>query len=193
MSGSPPLSPRPDPPRVTVLAPDPLVRAALSRLLADQGLLVGDLATADLALVDVGAGRLPSLAIPVVALVDDAARPAELLGAGASAVLRRDIDPSRLCAALLAVMHGLVVVDAALARDALPEQGPSEAAEELTARERQVLMLVAGGLSNRRIAERLGISEHTAKFHVNSILTKLGVSTRTEAVVVAARRGLLWL
>ena len=53
--------------------------------------------------------------------------------------------------------------------------------------------LLVQGLSNRRIAKRLGISEHTAKFHVNGILLKLGAGTRTEAVVQAARRGLIAL
>jgi DNA-binding NarL/FixJ family response regulator len=56
-----------------------------------------------------------------------------------------------------------------------------------------VLQLLAEGLSNRTVAERLGISEHTAKFHVNAILGKLGASTRTEAIVAAARLGLVLL
>jgi two-component system, NarL family, nitrate/nitrite response regulator NarL len=63
----------------------------------------------------------------------------------------------------------------------------------LTPREAEVLNLLAEGLSNKLVADRLKISEHTAKFHVNAILTKLGAETRTEAVVLAARRGLLML
>lgn len=63
----------------------------------------------------------------------------------------------------------------------------------LTPREREVLELIAEGLSNKIIALRLAISEHTAKFHVNSILDKLEADTRTDAVVRAARRGLLTL
>ncbi|MGH9347297.1 MAG: response regulator transcription factor [Vicinamibacterales bacterium] len=65
--------------------------------------------------------------------------------------------------------------------------------EPLTARERDVLEWLALGLSNRAIAERLGISEHTVKFHVTSIYGKLGVSSRAEAVRRAARRGLITL
>lgn len=65
--------------------------------------------------------------------------------------------------------------------------------DALTARERQVIDLLAQGLSNRRIAAALSISEHTAKFHVNGIMSKLGASTRTEAVVEAVRRGLVLL
>jgi two-component system, NarL family, nitrate/nitrite response regulator NarL len=63
----------------------------------------------------------------------------------------------------------------------------------LTPREMEVLQLVAEGLTNRRIAGRLGISEHTAKFHVNAILGKLGASSRSEAVAQAARLGLVLL
>jgi DNA-binding CsgD family transcriptional regulator len=64
---------------------------------------------------------------------------------------------------------------------------------ELTDRERQVVQLMSEGLSNKLIADRLGISDHTAKFHVNGVMVKLGASTRTEAVVEAMRRGLITL
>jgi len=65
--------------------------------------------------------------------------------------------------------------------------------EPLTKREREVLQMLAGGLANKEIAARLAISDHTVKFHVASILGKLGVSTRTEAVSVGIRRGLVLL
>ena len=65
--------------------------------------------------------------------------------------------------------------------------------EALTVREREVLALVADGLPNREIAAALGISEHTAKFHVNGVMAKLSAGTRTEAVVEAVRRGLVTL
>ena len=67
------------------------------------------------------------------------------------------------------------------------------ASELLTARELQVLALLAEGLANKAIAARLGISDHTVKFHVNAILGKLGAESRTEAVTRAARAGLLIL
>jgi DNA-binding NarL/FixJ family response regulator len=63
--------------------------------------------------------------------------------------------------------------------------------EPLTSREREVLQLLARGLGNKEIAAGLKISEHTVKFHVASILGKLGASTRTEAVTVGLRRGLV--
>lgn len=180
---------------MVVLTRDSLVRAGLERLLSEHGLALADQAEANVAVVDLRPGdRCPSLEVPIVALVDAGTRPTEVLGAGASAVMCRDADPDRLCAAILATGYGLVVVDGAMARGALPEpEVEATDGEELSTRERQVIMLVASGLSNKRIADRLGISEHTAKFFVSSILGKLGVSTRTEAVVVAARRGLLWL
>jgi RNA polymerase sigma factor (sigma-70 family) len=65
--------------------------------------------------------------------------------------------------------------------------------EHLTPREREVLELVAEGLSNRAIAERLGNSEHTVKFHVSSLLGKLGAVTRAELVGIAIRRGLIMI
>jgi DNA-binding NarL/FixJ family response regulator len=73
-----------------------------------------------------------------------------------------------------------------------PER-PALADETLTAREREVLQLIAAGLPNKLIAQRLRITEHTAKFHVSAILTKLGAASRTEAVTIAAHRGLLVL
>jgi len=86
-------------------------------------------------------------------------------------------------------------VDEALAEAALrpPLPTPPSLVEPLTPREMEVLQLVAAGLTNRRIGERLGISEHTAKFHVNAILGKLGAQSRGEAVAQAARLGLVLL
>ena len=100
----------------------------------------------------------------------------EALAAGARAVLLRDRVDHRLAPAASAAMAGLVTVDDGLAESVLrPRPAPAPTlAEPLTPREMEVLQLVAEGLTNRRIGERLGISEHTAKFHVNAILGKLG-------------------
>jgi DNA-binding NarL/FixJ family response regulator len=68
-----------------------------------------------------------------------------------------------------------------------------ELIEELTARESEVLQLLAQGLANKQIALALGISEHTVKFHISSIYAKLGVTNRTEAVTQGARLGLIVL
>src|SRR5439155_24163709 len=98
-------------------------------------------------------------------------------------------------AALAAVRGGLTVVDNDVAAglvQAAPVHAP-KGRGELTERERQVVQFLSEGLSNKLIADRLGISDHTAKFHVNGVMMKLGASTRTEAVVEAVRRGLIRL
>jgi two-component system, NarL family, response regulator YdfI len=115
--------------------------------------------------------------------------------------LRRDATPEEIAAALSAVAGGLITLDRQLATLLLqpsialaPTQERLTGPEEpLTAREVEVLQLLAQGLPNKIIATRLHITEHTAKFHVSSILMKLGAASRTEAVTTAARRGLLML
>ena len=109
---------------------------------------------------------------------------------------RNSTSPARWRCASVAVASGLCTVDESLLPKLVsPAQRPVEPADgiELTPREQQVLELLAEGLSNKLIALRLDISEHTAKFHVNSLLDKLEADTRTDAVVRAARRGLLVL
>ena len=69
----------------------------------------------------------------------------------------------------------------------------AEAFEELTGREIEVLRLLAEGLGNKEVASRLGISDHTVKFHISSILAKLGAGRRTEAVTIGIRMGLILL
>jgi DNA-binding NarL/FixJ family response regulator len=121
------------------------------------------------------------------------------LGFGA---LQRDATGEEIIAAIAAVAGGLITLDRRLAGDLLatPErpQAPmperlADAEEALTARELEVLQLLAEGLPNKLIASQLHISEHTAKFHVSAIMLKLGAASRTEAVTLAARRGLLIL
>jgi DNA-binding NarL/FixJ family response regulator len=196
-----------------VIAADPLARAGLASVLERAGVAVAaqtgprDLGAAlgasgaQVVVWDVSGG--PSMpealgretALPVVALVGDPPDPIALLGAGARAVVRRDAPPARLVAAIHAVQDGLLVVDVALAPALrLPRRGGDDVLlEPLTAREVEVLQLLSRGYANRRIGAALGISEHTAKFHVNAILAKLGARTRTDAVVRAARLGLVVL
>jgi two-component system, NarL family, response regulator YdfI len=123
---------------------------------------------------------------------------AEALRAGIRAALPGDLSPEQLVAALQAVASGLAVLHPSHAGEALPAGAPSapaldELAESLTRRELEVLQMLAAGLSNKEIAARLNISEHTAKFHVASILGKLGAASRTEAVSLGIRRGLILL
>jgi two-component system, NarL family, nitrate/nitrite response regulator NarL len=85
------------------------------------------------------------------------------------------------------------VLDGGLQDTLVRAAPPVPTGERLTPREREVLGLLAEGRSNKAIATRLGISDHTAKFHVNAILGKLGAETRSEAIVLAARRGMVVL
>ena len=86
---------------------------------------------------------------------------------------------------------GLWALEGSLGESLLRPAPATEAPEALTPREAEVLALLGEGLSNRAIADRLGISERTAKFHASSILAKLGAASRAEAIVRAARLGLL--
>jgi len=115
--------------------------------------------------------------------------------AGIGAVLPADVSPDQLVAAIQAAANGLFVMlspDAAslLAGRAAPVRR-QEMPEPLTPRELEVLQMLASGLANKEIASRLSVSEHTVKFHVGSILGKLGAESRTEAVAIGIRRGLV--
>ena len=162
---------------------------------------------ADVILTDVAGlpdDRLDQLAdahpgAPFVLLGANPATDGPGLAAGPVAYLSPDADGPTLAAAVRGVALGLTVLDPGLALAAGIHAHPAESPrplgaddrETLTAREREVLRLVADGLPNKAIARALGISEHTAKFHVGSLLSKLGAGSRTEAVTLATRRGLL--
>lgn len=141
------------------------------------------------------ADQVAEIDVPVVALVAEEAYTRAVWTAGARGLLPRDVDAEELAAALVAVVRGLVVLTPALAGALMPADHLPETrlVEALTPREREVLQLLAEGLPNKAIARRLGISEHTVKFHVNAILGKLGAQSRTEAVVRATRLGLIFL
>lgn len=205
--------------RTLIVAEDPLARAGLTAMLAQTaGVLVagqaGEEGASDAVRVsahleavlwDLGwmsDGALPALtqfiethAVPVVALLAEPALVRAVRAAGAQGLLRRTAPAAQIVAALQAVVHALFVFDQTLLAE-MPTAttlAAVEPAEPLTGRELEVLCLLAEGLSNKEIAHALSISEHTAKFHVNAILTKLGAQSRTEAVVKAMRAGLIWL
>lgn len=131
--------------------------------------------------------------VPVLALTDSPERTRELLRRGARGVVSREASAERLTAASLAVAAGLHAFDDASLESLLAPGATPLDPTLFTPRERDVLELVADGLSNKLIADRLGISEHTAKFHVRSLFDKLGADTRADLVARAARRGLLSL
>jgi DNA-binding NarL/FixJ family response regulator len=114
------------------------------------------------------------------------------LQAGAAGYLLKDADPDEVAAAIRAAARGEVHLDPAVA-GRLTRQlvSPSSGLASLTARERTVLTLVARGMSNRQIAAELFISDRTARTHVSHVLTKLQLSSRTQAALVAIREGLI--
>ncbi len=137
--------------------------------------------------------------LPVVILLPDEAHVTEVASLlrlmRAGAIFLRDSGTEPLVNGLAAVAQGLIVLDPMLAEYILPgDENPPEAlTESLTARELEVLQLLAEGLANKTIARRLGISDHTVKFHVNAIMGKLDAQSRTGAVVKATRLGLIVL
>jgi DNA-binding NarL/FixJ family response regulator len=160
----------------------------------------------DVVLLDLEAARV----VPVIdALADDARAalivlteaPARVLREAAAAgelvraVLPRDATAGEIRAAIDAVVAGLLALHPDALVDARPTRRPAAARvapdQPLTGREIEVLGMMADGLGNKLIAARLGISTHTAKFHVASILAKLGAGSRAEAVAIGLRRGLV--
>jgi DNA-binding NarL/FixJ family response regulator len=142
-----------------------------------------------------GADELSHLAIVTLADERRASAILESLPVRGWAIVPTDASRDEILAGLTAAHAGFGAMPAAWTTRPVEatvswaaDDGPDE---PLTTREQDVLELLALGLSNKRIAERLGISEHTVKFHVNAIYGKLGASTRTEAVNRALRRGLL--
>jgi DNA-binding NarL/FixJ family response regulator len=203
--------------RILVAGADPLARAGLHALLAaEPGCeVVGevDAARPDTAVPISGApdvmiydgGRdagalaselagLESFDVPVVVVLPDSGLGQAALTAGARGYVSRNAGGERLAAALRAVAAGLQVSEPSdRAHDEPLEREPDEAVEELTPRELEVLQLLAEGLPNKGIARRLRISEHTVKFHVTAIMSKLNTHSRTETATRAARAGLILL
>ena len=184
--------------RVLIAASSPLARAGLEASLraGDDLALVGDPNEADVVLTDIKSPDDDALhELPAVLLVDNPQPPAiaDALRTGARAVLSQDSTPAQIVAAIEAVAAGLVVMQPAGAELWTGNSRPAPVSEPLTPREIEVLGMMAEGLPNKAIAHRLGISEHTVKFHATSILSKLNAASRTEAVMLGLRRGLILL
>jgi DNA-binding NarL/FixJ family response regulator len=206
--------------RVLIVSTNPLARGGLAAMLdgmprvkavgsagmAEAASLAGQLLP-DVVLLDVGDGELEELdaiarlaaaqpGLPIVALAGEQGALTQALAFGASALLPVAVDPETLSAALLASARGLVSIPRQEIATLLPHDERIEPAlnaptESLTPRELEVLQLMARGLTNRQIARRLEISEHTVKFHAGAILGKLNARSRAEAVARAI--GLGWI
>lgn len=197
--------------RVMVVATDLLVRAGLATVLNElvELRVVGQASPTrfveDLEVFQPDAvvweadwqPRLPAAAFerPLVLLLQSATTAISRLPDNSTfALLPRDSSPRDILAALNAVMRGLIVIAPAylpLLNNAQASDAPTAPLEALTPREREVLQLLAQGLTNKAIGQALGITEHTVKFHVNAIMGKVGAQSRTEAVIRATRAG--WL
>jgi DNA-binding NarL/FixJ family response regulator len=193
---------------VFIVAPTPALRAGLRAMLAGEGVeVVGEAAgaamapVADVVLVagDDPAATGRALAgdegAALVALSDDPRLPSLLrsLPLRGWAVALPDAGPEELRAAVSAAAQGFVAVPRQLAEQLAPRPTGEPPTEPLTARESEVLGLLSQGLPNKQIALRLQISEHTVKFHIAAIFAKLGAASRTEAVSIGARQGLITL
>jgi DNA-binding NarL/FixJ family response regulator len=203
--------------RILLIADDPLARVGLAALLADADDLevVGQSAAdehlhrapelfwPDAVLWDLGWDAAPNFELlsafaengpPLLALLDDDELVSAAWAAGARGLLRRQADVGQIQAALTALSQGLAVIEPEFTAGLNLQPLDGELLlEELTAREMDVLQLLAEGAANKEIARRLGISENTVKYHVNAILGKLDAQSRTEAVVRATRAGLILL
>jgi len=208
--------------QLMIVADNLLTRMGLASLLEDRGLLIAgqsdgttlnndiDIFRPDILLMDMGwhsepmRQRLTSIDsdLPILALVtgddsDDTLVPLvqSLAMFSNYGLLLRDSDPDTILVALNALDGGLLVIDPALSslinmpinRDISPLATP------LTLRENEVLQLLALGMTNKAIALQLNITQHTVKFHVNAIMSKLDAQSRTQAVVRATQLGMILL
>jgi DNA-binding CsgD family transcriptional regulator len=175
--------------RVWIDTASNVTRAGLESLLESSAAieLVDSASQADVVLLDEFPER--PAAAPAV-LLSDVLLTSRALRLGVHAILSREAAAEQIVAALYAVSAGLIAVPTESSSVIVPAASES-LVENLTPREMETLEMLAEGLSNKQIAARLGISEHTAKFHVNSILGKLDAATRTEAVMRGIRAGLL--
>jgi len=196
--------------RVFIAARSAMTRAGLETLVSSApGLqLVGSFPDAssvedlrpDVLLAAGAVDDLPppaAVQLPPIVLLSAESQPAftqDAFQLGVRAVLPRDAAPGAILAAVEAAAGGLAVIDPTELEPLLADAAPAPVSvtpPALTARELDVLRLIAEGDANKEIAWKLGISEHTAKFHVASILGKLDAGSRTEAVTIGIRRGLV--
>ena len=128
----------------------------------------------------------PASRVLVLTSFSDQTRILDALAAGADGYLLKDSDPDDIAGAIRSVFAGESPLDPKAARVLLESRRTRRETVSLTDREREVLLLVRGGLANKQIARRLGISERTVKAHLTSVFQRLGVSDRTQAALWAS-------
>jgi len=195
--------------RLLIAAPSAVVRAGLEALAASNPAieLAGsfpDLSSLEAVRPDVILAALPledlappadGLAPPIVLLPGESppAFTRDMLRLGVRALLSSNASAAEVLAAVEAAASGLAVLDPSMLDSLLPAAAAPMSADSpvLTPRELEVLRMMAEGAANKTIAWKLNISEHTAKFHVASILSKLNAGSRAEAVAIGIRKGLI--
>ncbi len=197
-----------------IVSPNSALRIGLRELLGRQPDIqitgeavdlegIHEMETEVLVLASVSSARLLESRItsPILFLTDDVESVRAVLGSNVRAwgVLSPDATEDELAAAVRAVGEGLWVGAPSLVREMIRFSGRRESlgeeslTEQLTAREKEVIQLMAQGLANKQIALSLSISEHTVKFHLSSLYAKLGISSRTEAIKRGIELGLISL
>jgi len=187
--------------RVAVHALSPALRAGLEAMLRAGGfqVLAGEAETeADVLVTDAVEPATETGGPPIVLLgvEQDTPPSTNAFEGGVRAILPGNCTADELAAAVQAAAAGLIAYPASYAAamaDATAAAEPPVSPGVLSPREMQVLQLMAEGLANKEIAWQMGISEHTVKFHVASILNRLDAASRTQAVAIGVRRGLLML
>jgi NarL family two-component system response regulator YdfI len=188
--------------RVLIVASSAIIRAGLESLVRSNSALQLVISEPDVVLADLESPEEdgPPLELlnmaPVVLLVSHPPGPwtIEALRSGVRAVLPRDVSAPEMLAAIEAAAAGLTVLHPSDLSALLPARSIStNSGESLTPRELEVFAMLAEGVGNKTIAWKLGISEHTVKFHVASIMSKLNATSRTEAVAIGIRKGLIML
>ena len=195
--------------RVLIAAPSTVMRSGLETLISSSpGLELAGVYPDLAALEPVGQAAWPVDVVlstlvpqdlsPPLVLLSSESQPAwtpDLVRLGVRALLPRDASAVEILAAVEAAAAGYAAIDPrdleVLLGSVVPVAATATEPAILTARELEVLRMLAEGAANKSIAWKLGISEHTVKFHVASILAKLNASTRTEAVTLGIRRGLI--
>jgi DNA-binding NarL/FixJ family response regulator len=133
----------------------------------------------------------PETSVVIFTSFSDRERILRALDAGAVGYLLKDAEPEELHRGIVAAARGESPLTPKAAAEVLAARTSSDPGSDLSAREREVLILVAAGLANKQIARRLGISEKTVKGHLTRVFQVIGVADRTQAALWAERHGLL--